>query len=82
VARFRAQAAMWYPMGRPPAHATGVYHALQGAYGQNKVCKQRAHPGDQGWESGTCASMGYSEKIKGTLGAPEFLKRGERLPGY
>jgi len=47
---YKLKAAMWYPMGRPPAHARGVYHALQGAYGQNKDCKQRAHPGDQGWK--------------------------------
>ena len=31
---------------------------------------------------GACASVGYTDKIKGTLGAPEFVKRGERVPGF
>ena len=37
---------MWYPMGKP--QAPGLFHQLKGAYGQNKICKQREHPGDAG----------------------------------
>ena len=55
----------------------------RGRAGQNKLCKQRNHAGgEQGWRHGSCASVGYVQKIKGTLGAPEYLKRGERMPAY
>ena len=69
---------MWYPLGKP--QAPGVWHVLEGAYGQNKVCKQRARPGDQGWHRGSCASAGYEQQVTGTLNAPEFVKRGQVMP--
>ncbi len=37
---------MWYPLGKP--ESLGVFHVLKGEYGQNKICKQRNHAGDQG----------------------------------
>jgi hypothetical protein len=37
---------MWYPLGKP--ESLGVFHLLKGEYGQNKICKQRNHAGDQG----------------------------------
>ena len=36
----------------------------------------------KGWKRGSCNSAGYSQKINGTLGSPEFIKMGERMPAY
>jgi len=47
---------MWYPLGKPAAGA--MFYELRGGYGANKTCKERDHPGSQGWRSGTCASLG------------------------
>lgn len=66
---------MFFPLGKPTL--PGVFHSLEGGYGANKTCKQRDQPGSQGWSSGTCSSVGYSKMIKGTLGAPEYIKRGQ-----
>lgn len=72
---------MWYPLGKPAN--PNLFHALLGAYGENKVCKQRAHPGGEGnWHHGPCAAAGYSQAVKGTLGAPEYIKPGERRPAF
>jgi hypothetical protein len=38
---------MWMPLGKP--EAPGLFHMLKGAYGQNKVCKEREHAGGDGW---------------------------------
>jgi hypothetical protein len=47
---------MWFPMGKP---APGqMFYELRGAYGANKTCKERDHPGSQGWHAGTCKSLG------------------------
>jgi hypothetical protein len=70
---------MFYPLGKPAQAA--LFHKLGlGGYGQNKTCKERDMAGSQGWHSGSCASIGYSKKVKGTLGAPEYVEAGRGAP--
>ncbi len=72
---------MFFPLGKPAAAA--LFHKLgNGGYGENKTCKERAMAGSQGWHSGSCASIGYTKRIKGTLGAPEFVKAGQGPVNY
>jgi len=71
---------MFFPMGKPTL--PGMFHTLEGSYGANKTCKQRGHPGSQGWHKGSCASVGFSKMIKGTLGAPEYVKRGQQSVNF
>lgn len=57
------EGAMWFPLGKPSAGA--MFYELRGAYGANKTCKERDHPGSQGWRSGTCASLGEIPSTRG-----------------
>ena len=47
------------PLGKPSAPGS-MFHTLKGAYGQNKVCKERNHPGGDSWRRlipGSCAAV-------------------------